>query len=176
MIRVAALTSGKVVPSSRFRVRQHVEPLRALGFAVREYTPVIDKYAPLPAWPTGLSPRFAPQLYPWQASKLIARLPGLVGSWRSDVTWLERELLPGRLTLEPLLRTPVVFDVDDAIWLSSPVAPAVARAVAERSAMVVAGNDYLADWFSNFTSKVRVVPTAVDTDRFFPLFGVPPAG
>ena len=168
MIRVAALTSGKVVPSSRFRVRQHIEPLRALGLAVREHIPAIGKYAPVPGWPSGVSARLAPQLYPWQGAKLASRIPGLVGSWRSDATWLERGLLPGRLTLEPLLRDPVVFDVDDAIWLSSPSADAAAKAMAKRAAVVIAGNEYLADWLSSVAADVRVVPTAVDTERFSP--------
>ena len=55
MIEVAALTSGRRVPSARFRVRQHVEPLRSLGVDVHEYVPAIDKYARLPGWPAGVS-------------------------------------------------------------------------------------------------------------------------
>jgi hypothetical protein len=43
MIKVAALTSGHSVPSARFRVRQHIEPLKNLGIQVREYIPKIDK-------------------------------------------------------------------------------------------------------------------------------------
>ena len=63
------------------------------------------------------------------------------------MTWLEREVLPGHLTLEPLLHRPVLFDVDDAIWLLSPGHERATRAVARRAACVVAGNDFLADWF-----------------------------
>lgn len=171
MVEVAALTSGRTVPSARFRVRQHIEPLRALNFAVREYTPAINKYAPVPGWPAEMNARLAPHLYLWQGLKVATRIPGLVGSWRSDVTWVERELLPGRFTVEPLLRDPVVFDVDDAIWLSSPAAQAAAKRMAERASVVVAGNQYLADWFSDLAATIHVVPTAVDTERFFPDHG-----
>jgi glycosyltransferase involved in cell wall biosynthesis len=168
MIEVAALTSGRSVPSSRFRVRQHIEPLRAAGLAVTEYVPRIDKYAAVPGVPARYPARLAPQLYAWQGMKVAARLPGLVGSWRSAVTWLERELLPGRLTLEPMLRRPLVFDVDDAIWLASPRAAEAAARIAARAAVVVAGNGFLADWFSGHCDDVRIVPTAIDTERFRP--------
>jgi len=39
MIKVAAFTSGAVVPSARFRIRQYIPVLRALGVEVCEYPP-----------------------------------------------------------------------------------------------------------------------------------------
>lgn len=174
MVEVAALTSGGKVPSSRFRIRQHIEPLRALGFQVREYIPRVSKYAPVPIWPERVSVRFAPHFYLWQGIKLASRFPGLVGSWRSRITWVERELLPGRLTVEPLLKDPVIFDVDDAIWLASPCARTAAASIAERATIVLAGNEYLANWFSAHARDVRVLPTAIDTDRFIPAPAPPP--
>lgn len=168
MIRVAALTSGRNVPSTRFRVRQHIEPLRAQGFEVREYTPAINKYSLPRPWPPGVSLKYLPQFYVWQAAKLATRLPGVWGSWRAEITWLERQILPGYLTLEPLLRRPIVFDADDAIWTFPPFARSAVAATARRAAVVVAGNRFLADWFSQHARDVRVVPTAVDTERFRP--------
>ena len=47
-----------------------------------------------------------------------------------------------------MLHRPVLFDVDDAIWLLSPGHERATRAVARRAACVVAGNDFLADWFA----------------------------
>jgi glycosyltransferase involved in cell wall biosynthesis len=43
--------------------------------------------------------------------------------------------------------------------------------IAQRADVVIAGNNYLADWFSNYTRDVRIVPTAVDTDHFRPESG-----
>jgi glycosyltransferase involved in cell wall biosynthesis len=103
-----------------------------------------------------------------QGAKLATRLPGAARSWRADATWLEREVLPGHLTLEPLLHRPVLFDVDDAIWLLSPGHERATRAIARRSACVLAGNDFLADWFSSAAPAVERVWTAIDTDRFLP--------
>src|SRR5260370_1111893 len=91
MIRVTALTSGRNVPSSRFRVRQFIEPLSRFGIQVSEYPLRLKKYTPN---------IFSPARSLVDACKIVARLPGLLAARRSDVTWLERELVPRRFTLE----------------------------------------------------------------------------
>ena len=63
---------------------------------------------------------------------------------------------------------PCVLDVDDAIWASRPGAPAAVARLARRAAIVVAGNAFLADWFSAHAPDVRIVPTAIDTEVFRP--------
>jgi len=171
MIRVAALTSGRNVPSARFRVRQHVKPLRQSGILVREYVPAIDKYAPVPRGLVRLTRQGFPTFlveHGWRAVKRMVRAPGVLGSRWSDITWLERLLLPGYLTSERILKRPLVFDVDDAVWLSKPDGGSAVRAVASMADVVVAGNLYLADRLSRCSRQVRVVPTGVDTVRFSP--------
>ena len=168
MIRVAALTAGAAAPSARFRVRQHVPPLRESGIDVREHVPAVGRYEPIPAWPEGWRSVYAPHFAPWQMVKLAARVPGIAGSWRSDITWLQRTFLPHTLSLEWLLRRPLVFDVDDAIWTTGTVARAAAVSLGRRARTVIAGNAYIAEWFAAFCDDVRVIPTGVDTDRFLP--------
>ncbi len=169
MIRVAALTSGRTDPASRFRVRQHVAALREHGVEVREHAPLVSKYARLPGWPAGVKERYAlPYLLAWQGLKLATRTPGIVGSWRADVTWLQRPFLEPYFTLERALGRPVVLDVDDAIWLMRSSGPSHVRALARHVDVVVAGNEFLADWFRPHARDVRVVPTAIDTSRFAP--------
>src|SRR5579859_5448091 len=160
MISVAAITSGRQVPSSRYRVRQHIAPLREIGVDVREYIPAVDKYHMI-SGPAVFR-------YTWQGVKLSLRTPGIVGSWAHRITWLERELLPGRLTLEALLKRPLIFDLDDAIWLTPPHGPTAIANIAKRAAIVIAGNRYLAEWLSAYTDKIQIVPTAVDSEQFFP--------
>ena len=112
-------------------------------------------------------------------AKLISRIPGVAGSWSSQITWVQRELVPGRCTLEPFLKKPLVFDVDDAIWLASASNYFNQRYYAERvlnsiqsiakcADIIIAGNNYLADWFVNYGAEVRIIPTAIDTERFRP--------
>src|SRR5437867_2560366 len=121
MIEVAALTSGRRVPSARFRVRQHVEPLRSLGVDVHEYVPAIDKYARLPGWPAGVSQVAVWPLYPlWQAIKVSSRLRAVLASRRYDVTWPGRAPLPAYLPLESAAKRPVPLAVDDGLWLGEP--------------------------------------------------------
>jgi glycosyltransferase involved in cell wall biosynthesis len=161
MIEVAALTSGAVVPSARFRVRQHIPALREAGLRVHEFVPAVSRVAPKPPGLRWLPAALA-------LPKLAAAAPGVIGTWRCDVTWLQRALLPGVPTLEPLLRRPLVFDVDDAIWLHRPFGERTCRGIARRARVVIAGNRCIADWFRAHARDVRIVPTAVDTERFQP--------
>jgi glycosyltransferase involved in cell wall biosynthesis len=167
-LRVQAVVSGRLAPSSRFRVLQHVEPLRRLGVSVSATAPRISKYASVPGnlarrrWAAPVA-RLG-----LQGAKLASRLPATARSWVADVTWLEREMVPGSLTLEPWLHRPLLFDVDDAIWLLSPSHDRAVRAVARRAACVLAGNDFLAEWFGSLSPAVERVWTAIDTERFVP--------
>jgi glycosyltransferase involved in cell wall biosynthesis len=169
MIKVTALTSGKHVPSARFRVRQHIEPLRNRGIRIREVIPAIEKYAPPPPClafsnPVGLTLGRAV----WKCIKTSTTFPGAIGSWKGDLTWLEREMHPGFLSFEPFLKHPIVLDVDDAIWLNKPFGWRATRKIAEIADVVLAGNHHIADWFNACAEDVRIVPTAVDTDRIRP--------
>jgi glycosyltransferase involved in cell wall biosynthesis len=68
----------------------------------------------------------------------------------------------------------MVFDFDDAIWLSNdnpvnPIAkwlkfPGKSRAIVEQATAVVAGNAYLAGWARRYNPSTYVVPTTIDTD------------
>ncbi len=171
MIRVAALTSGVNVPSSRFRVRQHLASLQDSGVMVREYSPIVSKYAGFPGIPTNIA-ALKYLLFPayvfWSGLELTLRLRGVLGSWKSDLTWLERELFPGCLTWEPFLKRPYVFDVDDSIWIKSRFTRSAMIRIARDAALVLAGNHYIADWFSSYSKNIQIVPTAIDTEQFFP--------
>jgi glycosyltransferase involved in cell wall biosynthesis len=169
MVNVAAITSGKKLPSTRYRIRQYIGALSESGINLTEFCPMLDKWASLPFKPGGWSNRSVLPLYAvWQGIKLATRLPGIVGTYRSDITWLNKELLPGYSTLEWSLKNPLVTDVDDAIWLTPPFGNRVATKIAQRSEMLIVGNDYLADWFGKYNSRIKVIPTAVDASYFVP--------
>lgn len=169
-MKVAALTAGESTPSTRFRIRQHIKALGDTGIIVRECIPLIDKYAALPQKVQSLFPEYmVPTVKAlWEFAKVGTRIPGVIGSWQADVTWLTKGLLKGRVTLEPWLKRPLVFDVDDATWQALPHGDSAMRRIAQIADVVVAGNLYIAEWFSAHARDVRVVPTAVDTDRWRP--------
>ena len=119
-LQVEALVSGRLAASSRFRVLQHVEQLRRRGHRRFGPSPAHSKYASLPpSWSRRRALRSGGRLA-LQGAKLASAPSRCARSWRADVTWLERELLPGHETLERVLHRPVLFDVDDAIWLVVP--------------------------------------------------------
>jgi glycosyltransferase involved in cell wall biosynthesis len=150
MIKVTALTASKVDPSSRFRIRQFVRPLRNLGISVSEFTPIVNRYKI--------------ESLPWLA--MAMRLPGLVASRFSDVTWLGRELVSGRHSLEEWAGRKRVFDVDDAIWLPYP--RDFSAEIVERCDGVIAGNRFLADHYEKMGARVWLVPTSIDTEIWQP--------
>jgi len=148
-ITVAALTAGVNTPSSRFRIRQYVTRLAEQGITVREYIPFFEKSCGLPS--------------PFKAA---ARVPALFKSRSADVVWVGKELVQGYETFERLLKRPRMMDVDDAIWLNLPFGGIAARSVAGAMDAVVAGNQYLADYFSRYCKTIHIVPTGIDLHRY----------
>lgn len=171
MIDVAAVTSGRTAPSRRFRVAQHVADLEHHGVRVTEFAPRIEKYASPPLAGTPWAGRLCNSQAAkaaWCVPKLVSRLPGIAGTWKADLTWLQREMLPGFATLEVLTRRPWVLDVDDAIWLARPGGVRSLARLIRGAAVVMAGNEYLASWCESQGGCVRIVPTAVDIERYRP--------
>lgn len=143
--------------------------LSELGIDVCDRRPNIDRHAEL------LPPRLnAIRALRWptkvitHAAKAVLRAPDAVATWRSDLTWLQRELVPGMPSWEPVMKRPLVLDVDDAIWLSPPVGRFMAKTLARHADVVVAGNRYLAEWFEPHAREVVILPTAVDTEIYQP--------
>jgi glycosyltransferase involved in cell wall biosynthesis len=153
IIKVTALTGSKHDPSSRFRIRQFIT-LRAHGINAAEYWPLISRYKIEPL--------------PWLVAGM--RLPGLLASRISDVTWLGRELISGQFSLENLAGKKRVFDVDDAIWLPyrSNLGLDFSAEIVKHCEGVIAGNRYLAEHYEKLGAKVWLVPTSVDTDIWKP--------
>lgn len=151
MIKVTALTGSKHDPSSRFRIRQFIKPLNELGVKVNEHWPLISRYKiePLPLLAAAL------------------RVPGLIASRFSDVSWLGRELISGRFSFEHLAGRKRVFDVDDAIWMPYP--RDFSADIVEHCDGVIAGNRFLAEHYERLGARVWLVPTSIDTNIWQPL-------
>ncbi len=155
-IKVAAYTKGLNTPSARYRIRQLIPYLEKNGIEVREYPALFSSY-----------PRSRKLLLPVMGlAALAARIPDVVNGYRCDISLLQREMLSTITTLEPLLKRPIVLDVDDAIFLRR--GGKAARRLASLVSHVICGNDYVADYFSQWNPSVSIIPTAVDIQRYVP--------
>jgi glycosyltransferase involved in cell wall biosynthesis len=71
---------------------------------------------------------------------------------------------------------PMVFDFDDAVfvpyrspsngYLSYLKFPGKTASICRRSAHVMAGNQYLADYALKFNANVTIIPTTIDTEKY----------
>ncbi len=155
-MNLAAFTGSERNPSSRFRLRQLMPALGQAGIRVTDFGARFDTFPPATRWVRPF----------WAAATLASRLPQVVRSHRYDAVFLQREMLSTFRTWEPITGRPRLFDVDDAIFLYRE--GRFARSIAAGCDLVIAGNTYLADWFAKSHTHIRIIPTAVDTDRFVP--------
>jgi glycosyltransferase involved in cell wall biosynthesis len=153
-LRVTAFTGGAALPPARLRVRQYIAPLANLGIAVRESWPGLGAFPPRrrslrPAWLVGT---------------VAQRLPRIAAGWCADITLLQREMVSTVPTLERWTRRPRLVDIDDAVHLHR--GGLAARRLAALADLVVVGNSWLAEIWSQWNQAVEVLPTPVDTDRY----------
>lgn len=174
----ASWIEGFVVPASaRCVVGAAVYPLKAASTRLRLgvlAAPLEDVGMPLVPW-TYLDDR---ELDPWisgqrvtSAVKGAARVPALMGAIRSaSALVVQRECLPWNTTVpesSAARRVPLIWDVDDAMWLSSPGMRGCIRGGASKyvklariAAEVWAGSETAASWCQDQGARsVRVVPT-----------------
>lgn len=112
----------------------------------------------------------------------VFRLLDLLRVFSHDVIFVHRETYPifGALfeSLIAFIGKPIIFDFDDALFL--PVnsdsnsfiahfrAPKRIERVIKISSQVIAGNRYLGDFAEKFNRNISIIPTPIDTDKFFP--------
>lgn len=163
-MRLIAFGHGVDDPACRFRISQYIPYLEKAGWEVSLRT----RHPPHP----GITPWRNPLLRAGHReaallSRRLRRRWDIHAAGRFDVVLLNRDLLEGKFLYEAALfkRNPrVIFDFDDAIFLGHKAAH-IAQ-ICERAAWVIAGNEYLAAFARRFSSRVSVIPTVIDTDRY----------
>ena len=156
VVRAVAITAGQHVPSRIFRIQALMPYFMERGISLDELCPRVSSYPPVnwlyrPAWIlAAMAERVS---FPWRA-----------GGY--DVVILQRELLSTLATFERWLPQPLIFDVDDAIFLRRK--GIAARTISRYSELVVCGNAYLAENFSKWAKNVAIIPTGVDTESLRP--------
>jgi glycosyltransferase involved in cell wall biosynthesis len=112
----------------------------------------------------------------------ISRIFDILGVFRYDIVFIHREAYPigGALfeTVISLLKKPIIFDFDDAIFLPASSRPNnfierfknpnKVTTIIKRSKYVISGNSFLSDFASHYNPSIAVIPTPIDTDKYRP--------
>lgn len=162
MPRLIAFTRGTVDPASRFRVLQYLPLWKHDGWTV-SHRPLDPPRPEEDGREKTVSDRLLSPYSRWMRRRNRTR--DIHDAADYDIVFLNRDLLSGDLRWEQRLfraNPRVVFDFDDAIFLGKKRMRHF-EWVCRNAARVIAGNDYLAAAASRFTSRVTVIPTAVDT-------------
>ena len=164
-MKVAALTPGYNIASSRFRVRQYIPLLKANGIEVTEYPSIIRYSSKLPGLLGKVKQRY---IFPisafWLALKGATRSLDIVRSNSSDFVWVNR-IIVNPVYAEGFIKKPLIYDIDDAIWINR---EKLIGKIAGKAEIILAGNKFIADNLERYNRNIRIVPTAIDTDRFKP--------
>ncbi len=167
-------------PCQRFRFEQYIEYLRQNGFQCEHQYLLNAK---------------DDKLY-YSAGHLASKVKIILKSWwllfrisskkKFDVVFVQREaFMLGTVFFERRFskRAKLIYDFDDAIWmhqigdsnsknqrfyfLKNPNKTSKIIAMAD---LVIAGNEYLADYARNFADNIRIIPTTIDTEMYNPIY------
>jgi glycosyltransferase involved in cell wall biosynthesis len=171
MIDLSALTDHDTTPSSRFRVRALLPELRQRGIEVtdipRRYSTELSGLQ-FPNTRICRDPRKAALALCYHMGDIGHALIRTLMTRHFSGSWVSREIVTGHQSWESLLKKPIYYDIDDAIFLRGKVGRSGIDHLIRNAACVFAGNSFLADYCSDLSDRVMIVPTAVDTRRFQP--------
>lgn len=164
-MRISAITPGINVASSRYRIRQYTGMLYEAGISVKEFPAKINYSSKLPGVLGRVRQRYIfPVSASWIGIKSVSRISDILNSNQYDAVWLNR-IIVSSLFMEKFIRRPLIYDVDDAIWINN---ERIIRQIGEKAQTILAGNSFIADWFSKVNHNVQIIPTAVNTQWFIP--------
>lgn len=162
-------------PSQRYRLEQFQEYWAAHGYTVELAALLDERDDRLFYAPGSLLGKAGVFLRGWWRRWRQVRKAG-----EADIILIQREaFMTGSTRFERALARsgrPVIYDFDDAIWLldvseankrlSWLKDPSKTARIIALADLVIAGNEYLADYARRFNLRVEVIPTVVDTERY----------
>jgi glycosyltransferase involved in cell wall biosynthesis len=163
MLSIAALTPGINSPSARFRIRQNISGLLQEGITVTEYASIIKNEKKLGGVLGKIRQRYVfPISGALELAKLSTRYFDIIKANNSDAVWVNRYAYYLK-RIEFLIKKPLFFDVDDAIWIGN---EARNKKLAQQAMAVIAGNSYIAEWYKKYQENVYIVNTGIDILKF----------
>jgi glycosyltransferase involved in cell wall biosynthesis len=161
----------------RYRIAQYIPHLAAQGIDL-EIAPFFDREFFELVYQPGRTARKT-ILFLRQA---MGRLRTVLQHGRYDLVVIYREATPvGPPIVEAMLaaaKVPLVYDFDDAVflsntsdanrWIAALKNPQKTGAIIRQCDQVIAGNEFLAAYARRFNPSVHVIPTSIDVDLFVP--------
>jgi glycosyltransferase involved in cell wall biosynthesis len=174
-VLVLSPTLYDTAPAMRFRMEQWARHLVPKGFRF-DFVPFEDEQLHRLLYQPGNYVQKGALVL----GALVRRFACLRRVGAYDLVFLHREAaILGPAVIERLIvrqGVPVVYDFDDPIWMSyrSPTnsvfgrlrCPGKTAAICRLASRVFAGNRLLAGWAEQYSSRVDVVPSTVDMDRY----------
>ncbi len=177
--RILALATNPAEgASTRFRVLQWRPYLEQAGFFL-----MVDTFFTSAGAAVLYQPGRSLSKLAYFLSGAMRRMINLARAFRTaDLLFIHREAFP--LGRKPFFRKlekfpgPVVYDYDDAMFLPQRQGRGILaqledletpKEVMGLSAVVLAGNQFLADYARRYAKRVILLPTCIDPDKFRPL-------
>ncbi|MFH1942602.1 MAG: glycosyltransferase family 4 protein [bacterium] len=166
--------SCELGPSSRYRVYQLLPDLQEHGIESK-ISPALDAATYTDIYLRGSGSRSAA----FRATRR-QRKADLQRLDEFDTVFVQKGVFPGLYSgfeRRIAARKPLVFDLDDAIWLPREGGNSLLRwlhnerkvqEVMHCAAAVIAGNAFLADYARQFNCNVTIVPSSIDTAKYPP--------
>jgi hypothetical protein len=160
------ITQGAFDPASRVRFIQFVPLFESAGWRVSHRPNRPDRQ-----WRSKLGNRIARGVH-YRAGRTmmrVNRVRDVMDARDFDAIFLNRDLIASDVRYERMLLSRnrrVIFDFDDAIFLGGAKGERHARWMSANAAWVTPGNAYLAEWARQWTDRITIVPTVIDTDRY----------
>ena len=161
-------------PSQRYRFEQYLDHLQQEGYAT-DYSYLLNARDDKAFYAPG---RYFAK-FGILVKSVLHRLRETFFAKRPDIVYVQREcFMLGTAFFEKRFarRSRMIFDFDDSIWLQNVSEgnkklgflknPGKTREIIKAAHLVVAGNEYLADYARQFNQRVMVVPSTIDTDRY----------
>jgi glycosyltransferase involved in cell wall biosynthesis len=159
-----ATNSPILEAGTRYRVAQYLNHVSAAGHHTTLHT---------------FFPAQGGRSWKLTARGLLQRSSDIAQAHRYDLALVYRELLPHGINHAiPLVsaQVPYVFDFDDSVflptqkgWRALVSSPSSTAKLVAGAKVVFAGNTYLGDYARQFSDRVEVLPTVVDTSRYCPI-------
>lgn len=164
---------GPRAASHRVRLQQYQSGLAARGIDLQIHSLLDAGYVPQERRGLGISKRAL-------LAAFAQRFSNLLQEPRPDLAIVYAELLPllPAWLEQRLLPIPTILDLDDAFHLKyrsgrlrllQPLFGSKIDRLMARSASITAGNKHLAAYARRFNSRVTLLPSVVDTERYQPL-------